>query len=239
MAIALVQSTTGASSQIVLTGVTAGNMLALWHTYFISTLTSTAPNKPIDSNGTFSTASADIPASFDGSANCGVAIFYESAAAAGTHNVTTQALNGKQITLAEFSGLSSVPFDVATSAVTNNSSQTAQSTNTTAALAGLSNLLLIGMGLAGLTGSSNVGFTDPVSTFTTLQKASNDATSVGAMHAYKVINVSTTQFTSFKWAFSEASSASHAAIASFKAAATSAAAGAILFYSNLQTMGVM
>lgn len=239
MAIALVQSTTGASSQIVLTGVTAGNMLALWHTYFINTLTSTAPNKPIDSNGTFSTASADIPASYGGSDNVGIALFYESAAAAGTHNVTTQALNGKQVTLAEFSGLSSVPFDVATSAVTNNSTQTIQSTGTTAALAGLSNLIIIGLGLAAQAGSSNVGFTDPVSTYTTLQKVSNDATSVAAFHAYKVIAVSTSQFTSFKWTDNEITQGSHGAIASFQAASTVAATGSITFYSNLQTMGVM
>ena len=216
--IRLVQSVTGTGATLVLNNVVAGNTLICTDSYFRTPSNGIAASTPTDSNGTLSIASADVPATFTGGAvdDIGVGIWVEGNAAAGTHTVTPQALSSHFGTLAEYSGLTASPFDVAKSAVTNNGSQTSQVTGTTAATAQAQELVVIGLCLAAASGVTNVGLTDPVSGFTTLQVQLNDSTGLAGMHAFKIISATGTQSATFNWTDSEANQGSHGAIATFK-----------------------
>jgi hypothetical protein len=85
-------------------------------------------------------------------------------------------------------------------------------------------LVLIAFGLGAGVGSSNVGLTDPVSGFTSLQVVQDDSSNLGTFHAYKTISSVGTQSATFNWTDTESGQISAAAIATYKAPLPSAAA---------------
>lgn len=226
MAVVKVQSATGNGATIVLNGVATGNCLILQTSYFRSTSTAAAETTPTDSNGTFAVGIAATPAVWTGK-DTGASIFYESNTASGTHTVTPQANSSHVQSLVEYSGLiTSSPLDQATS---NKSSadHTTLDTGTTGTTAQNDELVIIGHGLAAAGGSADVGYTDPVSGFTTVYRQPDDATSVAALQAYQVISAIGTQTATFNWTAHESDMASQAVIATFKAQAGGGGAGPI------------
>lgn len=217
MSIALVQSATGKGASVTLTGVAAGNTLILLSSYFRDVSSGVAMVAPTDTQGTWSVAASGVPGVAN-STDCGTGIFYQGNVASGTHTVTPQSTFDRVHTLAEFSGLTSAPFDVGATAKTDNSSFTSQVTGTTATTGQADELVVISLGLACSVGVNDVGFTDPVSGFTTLQKVTNDASDVATMHAYKTINAIGNQSATFNWTDNESGQFAGAAIATFKAA---------------------
>jgi hypothetical protein len=218
MPIVLVQKVTGSGATLVLNGVAAGNLLTLQDSYFRTTQTGVGETVPTDSQGTWSAASADAPATSAGTDDTGCGVFYQANVAAGTHTVTPQANPFKNATLCEWSGLvTSNVLDVAVSAKTSQGSQTSQTTGVTGVTAQAEELVLITLGSGCGAGVADVGFTDPVTGFTTLQKASDTSASVGAFHAYKPGSFTGTQQAKFNWTDSEANQGSHAAIVTFRA----------------------
>lgn len=219
MAIAKVQSVTGSAATIVLNGVVAGNLLTFQNSYFRNPSTGAAEALPADSNGTFEVGRSDIPQALLG-ADSGASIFFEKNAAAGTHTVTPEA-NGSHLgTLTEWSGLNTTsPLDVSTSGK-NSGTGTSQATGTTGATAQAEELSLIAFGMSAGTGSSNVGLTDPVASYTTLQVSQNDATSVALLHAYQILSSVGTQSATFNWTLSDSTQWWQASIATLKATAT-------------------
>lgn len=220
MAITLVQSVTGSGATLVLNGVAAGNALFLIDSYFRNVSTGVSEPAPTDSNGTFLIARADVP-SISGH-DIGVGIFYEANAASGTHTVTPQANDTHLTTLVEFSGLvTSGLFDASVAAQNGSGTGTSQATGTTGVTAQADELSIIAFCMGAGTGSANVGLTDPVTNYITLQIGQNDASSVAMMHAYRVLSATGTQSATFTWTVSDAAQWWQAAIATFKAAATS------------------
>jgi hypothetical protein len=221
MPIVKVQQVTGSGATLVLTGVAAGNLLTLQDSYFRTTSTGVGETVPTDSQGTWSAASNDAPATSAGTDDTGCGVFYQANVAAGTHTVTPQANPFKNATLCEWSGLvTSNVLDVAVSAKTSQGSQTSQTTGTSAATLQADELVLISLGSGAAVGVVDVGFTDPVTGFTTLQKKSDTAASVGTFHAYKVVSATGTQQATFNWTDAEANQGSHAAVVTFKALQT-------------------
>jgi hypothetical protein len=216
---------TGNGATIAKASVTAGSLLTLQTAYFRNPSTGLAEAIPTDSQGTWSTASAGVPGIASGLDSAG-SIFYQANVAAGTHTVTPQANNSKNCTLVEWSGATTTPLDGSANAATNSFSGTSQVTGTTATTAQADELSLTALGLAAAGGAADVGFTDPVSGYTTLQKQSNDLTDIAAFHAYKILVATGTQSATFNWTDTEAAQFCGAAIATFKASA--AAGGNVL-----------
>lgn len=219
MAITLVQSITGGGATLVLNSVVAGNALFLIDSYYRNASTGVGEAVPTDTNGTFLAASADVPSISLGQ-DVGVGIFYEANAAAGTHTVTPQANTTHNTALVEFSGMLTVGLpDVATSGKSSGTA-TSQATGTTGSTAQASELSIIAFAMAAGTGSANVGLTDPVANYITLQINQNDASSVATEHSYQILSSIGTQSATFNWTVSDAAQWWHAAIATFKATAT-------------------
>lgn len=226
-AITKVQSVTGAGPTLTLNGVAAGNLLVLNTTYYRGAGSHAAEAIPTDTNGTWSVARADVPALFTGgtSDDIGTSIFYVQNAASGTHTVTPEANTKIHCTLTEYSGVVTAgSLDTSASGKTENTTHTSRTTGTTATTSQADELVVIGHGMVAGTGASNVGYTDPVSGFTTLQKVVDDATDVATFHAFKIISSTGTQSATFDWTASESTMSSQAVIATFKA---SAAAGGV------------
>lgn len=217
MAIIFVQAVTGSGATLVLTG-TAGNTLIFVDSLFRNPSTGVPEAIPADSNGTFIVSRAGVPATFSG-ADLGLGIWHQDNILGGTHTVTPGTGHSNAV-LMEFSGLTSISLDQVNDAKTNSGSQTSQVTGTTPTTTVADELVVIGLGLGAAVGVADVGFTDPVSGFLTTLKVSNDATSVAAFCAYKIISATGTQAATFNWTDNEANQGSHAAIATFKAAAT-------------------
>jgi len=217
MAITVVQSVTAGSGTLTLNGVAAGNTLLFFQSFFRNVSTGAGLTAPTDTNGTFSTSSAGTPATFGGH-DVGIGLFHQYNVASGTHTVTPNATSDWNATLIEVSGLvTASALDVTTNAKTDSSAHTSQVTGTTASTAQSSELVIIGCTLGASTGASDVGWTDPVSGFTTLFKVSDDSIDVATFHAYKTISSIGTQSATFNWTNNDASNASHAAIATYKA----------------------
>lgn len=213
----LVQSVTGAGATLVLNGVAAGNALFLIDSYFRNVSTGVSEPAPTDSNGTFLIARADAP-SISGH-DIGVGIFSQANAAAGTHTVTPQANDTHLTTLIEWSGaLTSGLFDASVAAQNGSGTATSQATGTTGVTAQPDELSLIAFCMGAGTGSTNVGLTDPVTNYNTLQIGQNDASSVAMMHAYRVLSSAGAQSATFNWTVSDAAQWWQAAIATFKLA---------------------
>lgn len=218
-----VQSTTSATTSITLNGVAAGNTLVLLVGWYRDTGTDAVFPTPTDSNGTVAVATSPAPA--DDSLNAhdmGAAIFYVTNANAGTHTFTLNAVNN-HATLVEFSNMAVASFDVAANARTQGSSSaTSQVTGTTASTAQASELVVIACSLAATSGgTSDVGWTDPVSGFTTLQKTINISTDLPVLHAWKEVSATGTQAATFTWTTGNATGFMQAAIATFKATVAS------------------
>mgnify|MGYP000432118435 CR=1 FL=1 len=219
MAITKTQSTTGNGATVALTSVASGSLLTLQDSYYRAGGSGAGETVPTDTQGTWSTASSGTPGialSQDG----GTGIFYQANVASGTHTVTPQANTVHNSTLAEWAGIAtSTPFDVGANAKTNASTFTSQVTGTTATTAQADELVLIALSLGAAVGVSNVGFTNPVSGFTSLHVNPNDSTSIATFHAYKVVAATGTQAATFNWTDGEANQYAGANIATFKAAA--------------------
>lgn len=219
MAITKTQQATGAGATIELTGVAAGSMLTFEWSIF-QAFAGTQGGPPTDTNGTFVLAVA--PTGFDYGIGNGVAcgIWYQANAASGTHTVTPPATaDGLNMSLVEWAGVAtSTPLDVTASAQTSDTG-TSQATGTTATTAQADELVMIGLGMAAPVGNSDVGFTDPVTGFTTIHKVVDNLTDIGTFHAFKVVSSVGTQAATFNWTHSEANQGRQAVIATFKAAA--------------------
>ena len=216
MAIKFVQSTTG-TGNLTLNGVAAGNTLIALDSTYRNPSTGTAVATPTDTGGTFTGGIGGACALLFASAwDVGIGIFYQANAASGTHTVTYEASTVRQHTLAEFSGMkASGILDVSATAKTDNGTVTSQSTGTTGATAQADELIIIGIGVAHDTGAANIGFTNPVSGFTTLHIISDTSSNIGTMHAYKIVSAVGAQSATFNWTDSEIGG-EHAAIAAFR-----------------------
>jgi hypothetical protein len=243
VAISKVQSVTGTGTVLSLT-TSAGNWLTLMSSAFNSSGV-TAESTAVASVGASSKTVLvqDKLAAALSTQGVLASIFYVENTVAGVHSVTPQnfGAGSQNRTLAEFSGLvTSSSLDVKASANTNNSNHTTQVSSTTASTGQADELIMIACTLAGTPGSAAVGWTDPVSTFTTLQKASNDSTDIAGLHAFKVVSASGTQSATFNWTDASASQTSQALIGAYKAAAAGAAtASLLLLLGNLQGGGEM
>ena len=219
MAITKTQSVTGTGSTIVLNSVASGACLVLTSSAFNSASV-TAETVPTDSAGTFLTQDRLAAALSTQGVLCSV--FYEPNAAAGTHTATPQnfGAGSQQRCFTEFAGIATVaPLDVKNSAKTENTNHTSQATGTTGTTAQARELVVIACTLAGTPGSTAVGWTDPVSGFTTLMKASNDSTDIAGFHAFQVIAAIGTQAATFNWTDASASQTSQALIGTYEGGA--------------------
>jgi hypothetical protein len=224
VAIALTQSVTGNGATLTLNGVASDGLLTLQDSYF-RIGSSTAEPVPTDTQGTWSVGSSGTAALIGGGFS-GTGIFYQKKASAGVHTVTPEANQSHNATLCEWSGVNTVsPLDVSANAKTDNFSGTSQATGTTASTSQADEIVLISLGLSCSVGVADVGFTDPVPGYTTLQKVVNDLIDVGTFHAYKVIAEFGTQSATFNWTDTEANQCSGAAIATFKATSVSSLMG--------------
>jgi hypothetical protein len=222
VAITKVQSTTSNTTSIALSGVTAGNFLVLETSYYRGGSSTTAPTTPSDSNGTVQVAVAPTAVT-DGSNVGGSAIWYVENTNSGTHTITGLESNHNS-TLTEFSGLAtSTSKDQTTSASSTVNAHTSQSTGTTGTTAQASELAVIALCLVSNGGAANVGLTDPVSGYTTLQVVQNDFSDIATQHAYQILSATGTQSATFNWTDNETSELSEACIATFKAAGGAAA----------------
>ena len=237
---AFVQKVTGNGATVVLNGVGAGNALFLLDSWFRTSTTGAAEATPTDSNGTFHISNANAPIFISSAAvEAGVGIFDQQGAASGTHTVTPQANSGHNTTLCEFSGLvTSSMFDTGTSAKSVVNNHTSQATGTTPTTAQSDELVLICCAIVAHTGSSNVGWTDPVTTFTTRQIVINSATDIATHHSSKNVAAVSTQTATELWIATEGGIGSMACIATFKASGTTASAAlSMIFPSSLAGMG--
>lgn len=226
MAITKVQQATGNGATLVLNGVAVGNALFLQDSYYRGTSTGAGEATPTDSNGTFSVARADAPQVLS-SQDIGVGLFYEENVASGTHTVTPQANTAHNTTLVEFSGLAtSGSLDATVTSGKGSGTGTSQSTGTTPATVQADELSLVAfcMGDTGV-GSTNVGLTDPITNYTTLQLVQDDQADLATQHAYRVLAATGTQAVTFAWTNSHATQFWEAAIATFKGAASSGTGG--------------
>jgi hypothetical protein len=215
VAIALKQTVTGTGA-LVLNNVVAGNALVCWQSMYRAS-GSGAVTVPTDSAGTFTGGIAGAGAVFNASEGIAVGLFYEANAAAGTHTVTPESATIDHGTLSEFSGMAtSGLLDVSATAKTENATVTSQATGTTGTTAQDDELIAIGMAIGHTAGVADIGWTDPVTGFTTLFTFANTSTDVGTFHAYKIVSATGTQSATFSWSDSEVGS-EHAAIATFKA----------------------
>ena len=200
-----------------LTGVTAGNTLALIVGQTSNAVGAAAMPAPTDSSGqTWSTAVAPVSVGASGSEVSQAAIYYLLNANAGTHNLTYNLAGAGQFcgyTLVEFPPCSAIDVTASNSGTT---SVTTGDTGTTGATAQANEAVLvclttntIGAGLA------NAAFTDPPGGYTSLfaQQATNAHT--GAQHSYLETSATGTQSATWTWT-SGAQTSWQAVIATFK-----------------------
>lgn len=206
-----------------LTGVTAGNTLALVVGFTSVTVGAAARAAPTDSSGqTWSTAVAPVSVGASGSETSQAAIYYLLNANSGTHNLSFTFSGVGQFcgyTLVEFPACSAIDVTASNSGTT---SVTTGNTGTTGATAQANEAVLvclttntIGAGLA------NAAFTDPPSGYTTLfsQQATNAHT--GAQHSYLETSATGTQSATWTWT-SGAQTSWMAVIATFRLTAAGA-----------------
>jgi len=214
--VAKVQQVTGTGATLTLNGVTASNFLSL-HSSAFQAAGTTAETTPTDTNGTWSIGLSATMADL-GSQGIGAAIFYCENVNSGTHTVTPQNLNSKHRTLTEWSGiLTASSKDQSTSAKTENTNHQSQATGTTGTTAQDAELSLICHCLGASPGSANIGYTDPVTNYTTIDKTSDDSSSVASFHAYQVLSATGTQTATFNWTDTSASQSGQGCIVTFKA----------------------
>ena len=230
MTIAKVQSVVGNGATLVLNGVAAGNLLTLQSAAYANPASHAAEATPTDSQGIWSTAISPTPATFN-SLDVNAAIFYQANVASGTHTVTPATMTAANRTLVEWSAAVASPFDVSASGTTSETAHTSRTTGTTASTAQADELSLIAHSMGALNGVADVGYTDPVTGYTTLQRISNDASDLGTFHAYKVLSSAGTQSATFNWTASESVMGSQGVIATFKAAT---GGGATVTYPQLE-----
>lgn len=220
MAVAKVQSVTGNGATVVLNGCVAGNALVVLDSYFRNVSTGVGETTPTDSGGTFSVSRADAPCLF-GTNDAGVGIFHQQNIASGTHTVTPQANSDHHTTLTEYSGLVTTGLFVAgsaNSAKTADTNHTSEVTGTTSTAAAAGDLAVIALCLAGGPGVANVGMTDPVSGYTSLQIVQDDSSTVVTNHAFQVLASGGTKSATFNWTDTSADQSSQGSIATFVAA---------------------
>lgn len=221
MAISMVQKVTGTGTVISITP-QAGNWLSLLSTCFNSA-SNTPETTPVASVGASTKAvliqdKLSVALSTQGVL---ASHFYIENVAATAHSVTPQnfGAGNQHRTLTEFNGLTvSSSLDVKASASISGTNHTSQGTSTTGTTSVANELVVIICSLAASPGAANVGWTDPVSGFTTLQVASNDSTDVAGLHSFKVISATGTQSATHNWTDTSASQSSIALIGTFKEA---------------------
>lgn len=200
-----------------LTGVTAGNTLAL-----VLSTTSTADNTPADSASQTWSKAFYITVSSAAT----VAVYYLLSANAGTHTVTWTAGGSSFVnyTLVEIPACSAVDV-VSTGGAGSNTITTLSSPSITTTNANDSIIAAFSADTA--SGFTNAGISDPPSGWTSLYAQQNTAANVGAQHAYK--EVSATGAQSATWTFSaDATGSSYAAAAvSFKRSAAAGVSGTV------------
>lgn len=225
MTVTVVSTVSGSGATLAMGAVTAGNTLFLIDAYFRGASTGVGEAAPTDTAGTFTTAIAPVPAIQTGF-DVGVGIFYQPNASSGSHTVTPQANSSHQTTLVEVAGLVTSAVFVAgsaASALNSTFSGTSIGTGTTATAATAGDISFIVNCLAAIVGTSNVGYTDPVASYTTMHKAVDDATSVAALKSYRVLAAGGTQSAVFNWTDNEPQQFTQAAIATFVASTGAAA----------------
>lgn len=229
MAITRVQGATANGGVIFLTGCAAANFLSLQSSWFDNASPNTE-NTPTDSNGTYSVGLAPTAADFGGLA-IGTGNFFMANIAAGSHSTTPQTKTDPRRTLTEWAGVSTVtPKDVTAVSSVANTNHTAQATSSTSATAVSPSLALAQMALTASPGATTVGFTNPVTNYSTLQISSDDATSIGMMHIDQILAATGVQSATFNWTDASASQSSQASIVVYKGASGGAAATNRIFF---------
>lgn len=225
MAITKTQSVNGNGATLTLNGVVATSLLTVSNSYYRSSRTGAAEAVPTDTQGVWSASINPAAAAFIGvSHDVGVSVFYQANVAAGTHTITPEANTIHHTDLAEWaSAATSLPADQSTSASTSNTSHTSRTTGTTGTLAQTDELVLICHGMAAEFGSANVGYTDPVSGFTTFTgKIIDDSSDLATLHAWETVAATDALTATFNWTAAETNQTSFACIATFKAASSTA-----------------
>lgn len=241
MAITRTQGINGSGATIALTSVVSGALLTLQTSFYRAIGSHAGEATPTDTQGTWSVGVTSVPALFNsGTDDVGSSIFYQANVASGTHTVTPQVQTSKHRTLTEWASvLTTSPFDVAATAKIESTNHTSQATGTTGTTAQANEMVLIGLAFGALTGTTNVGFTDPVSGFTTLQTVSNSASDLATFHAWQTISATGTQSATFNWTAGEAGESTQACIATFKeVAAAGGSSIRIRFPPMYEGMGV-
>jgi hypothetical protein len=215
---ALVQSVTGSGTTIALNGVVAGHALTMKDSYFRATSTGVAETVPTDTNGTWAIARADAPALAGVDVGCGQ--FYLQNALAGTHTVTPQANSGHNTTLTEWSGNLTAGMFNDGNGTNGAGAATSQATGATTISSSIGDLVEIAIahGDTGA-GSANIGLTDPVSGYTTLQVKQDSTTGIAMMHARQILASAGTQSATFNWTYSASTNLWQVSIVTYKAAA--------------------
>lgn len=211
----------GASSITpVLTGVTAGNTLALIVGSTDTTGGVASWSPPSDSSGqTWAKAVGPNSVNSGPADPCKIAIYYLLSANAGAHNLTLSAGSSQFFgyTLVELPPCTAV--DVTTSN-SGTSGVTSGNTGTTGSTAQANEVVLVGLvtNTSGA-GLSNSAFSDPASSgFTSLFVEQNTTAHVGSQHSYKEVSATGAQTGSWTWS-SGAQTSWMAVIATFKLAA--------------------
>lgn len=212
------QAVTGNGATLTLNSVVAANFIAFISSFYRNATTGAVEATPTDTNGTYAVAIAPTPALFNSStADVGASVFYMENAAAGTHVSTPESATTKHRTMIEFSGVAtSGTKDQATSGASAATDHTSRTTGTTGATTQADELIIIAHGMAAFNGAADVGYTDPVTGFTTEQKVLNDASDLAMFHAWENVAATGTQAATFNWTAHEAVMSSLAVIATFK-----------------------
>jgi len=218
VAITKTQGATGTGTTIALNSVTAGALLTLQTSYFRNTGTGAAETTPTDTQGTWSALQAPTPAGFSGGGqDVGDSIFFQKNVASGTHTVTPQNNTIRKLSLTEWgSADTTTPNDASNHGETSDTSHTSRTTNATGVLASSDELVLINCGIGATGGAADIGWTDPVSGYTTLQKVVNSASDLACLHAWKTVSSNGSITATFNWT-DNSSATSQATIGTFQA----------------------
>lgn len=211
----------GSALSVTLTGVAAGALLI----YCLSYIQTSATPPAAPSGWSTAIAPTAVATNQAGGYFTGAAIYYKENASSGTNSpsVTLQASSWALGSLSEYSGYAtSTSLDQtapATSALTTNTTATV----TSSAILQASELVIVACTPAAVTGTSNIGITDPATTGYTTLGVWQDANTylLAGQHSYKEVSAIATQTATWTWNVADHGEYA-AAIATFKQAGAAA-----------------
>jgi hypothetical protein len=218
---------------VTLNGVGAGNLLVLLGAYYRGTTNNTTTPVPSDSNGTMLAAVAPnaLNPVFSSGDSTGMGIWYEKAAASGTHTINIPLVDANssssKFTLVEFSGGVGTLDQVSSAGPSLNTLQT-RSTGATAALAQSTDLAVGVLMLGASVGVANAAISDPPTgssgTYLSLFLQNNSSTDQACEFAYQFLASAAGQSITWSWTDTSGPLANGLAIATFLLTAPGGAA---------------